>query len=172
MIRREVSYLMNRLTKFLAAAALSATLVFGQGPRGMGRGPGANGGNPPDVATRVQMRVNMLATQLGLTDDQKARATTIFTDAANAVQTVHTNMQAAHTALEDAVKKNNPGAIDTAAGTIGTLTTQLVSTESKAEAAFYSILTPDQQTKYDSRPHGGGFGGGMGPRGFGGRQLR
>lgn len=160
-----------KLTQLMVAAALSATLVFAQGPRGMGRGPEANGGNPPDIATRVQMRVNMLTTQLGLTDDQKARATTIFTDAANAAQTIHTSLQTAHTALSDAVKKNNPGGIDAAAATIGTLTGQLVSIESKADAAFYAILTPDQQTKYDSRPHGG-FGGGMGPRGFGGRPPR
>jgi len=41
----------------------------------------------------------------------------------------------------------------------------VLSIQSKAEAAFYAILTPEQQAKYAEGP--GGMGGG--PRGMGGR---
>jgi Spy/CpxP family protein refolding chaperone len=114
------------------------------------------------------MRVNMLTRQLGLTDDQKARATTIFTDAATAEQNLHTSMQTARTALSDAVKANNPGAIDQAANTIGGLTGQLLSIQSRADAAFYAILTPDQQSKFGSMRGPGPGPGGMGQMGGGG----
>jgi Spy/CpxP family protein refolding chaperone len=149
------------MTRFVAVAALSAAIAFAQGPRNR------DGGTPPDPATRVQMRVNMLAQQLGLTDDQKAKATTIFTDAMTAEQTIQTSMQTARTALSDAVKANNSNAIDQAATTIGTLTGQMVSIQSKADAAFYAILTPDQQSKF-STTRGPGGPGMMG--GFGGRR--
>lgn len=152
--------------KFVAVAALSAALAFAQGQRG-----GRPDGPPPDPATRVQMRVNMLAQQLGLTDDQKAKATTIFTDAMTAEQTVQTSMHTARTALSDAVKANNSNAIDQAATTIGTLTGQMTSIQGKADAAFYAILTPDQQSKFETT-RGPGMGPGMmgGPGGWGGRR--
>jgi hypothetical protein len=58
--------------------------------------------------------------------------------------------------------------IDQVAATIGSLTSELTSIEAKADAAFYHILTADQQTKLnDSR---GGFG--AGPLGFGADGLR
>jgi Spy/CpxP family protein refolding chaperone len=152
---------MIKLRNVVAAAALSAALAFAQGPRG------PRDGNPPDPATRVQMRVDMLAQRLGLTDAQKAQATTIFTNAATAETTVQTSMRTARTALSDAVKANNSNAIDQAATTIGTLTGQMASIQGKADAAFYAILTPDQQSKFDTT-RGPGGPGMMGPMGAGG----
>jgi Spy/CpxP family protein refolding chaperone len=153
---------MTKFTRFMIAAAFSATLMLAQGPGGR-RGPG---GTPPDPQQMAERRVNFLTRTLNLTDAQKSQATTIFTNAATAAQSIHTNMQTARQTLRDAVKKNDSAAIDQAAQTIGNLTGQLTSIEGKANAAFYAILTPDQQTKFDSGP-GRGFGPGMGPQGFG-----
>ena len=157
----------SRITKAGVVTVLAAALAFAQGgPRRMGPG----GGTPPDPATMVKMHVEMLAVQLNLTDDQKARATTICTDAHTAVQGIQTSMQTAREALAAAVKKNDVAAIDQAAAAIGTATAQLTAINGKADAAFYAILTADQQAQADKMPpRGGGPGRGMmmGPQGFG-----
>jgi Spy/CpxP family protein refolding chaperone len=136
------------------SAALASTLVFGQGP-----------GGPPDPATMIQMRVNLLTAQLGLSDSQKASATTIFTDASTAAQPIQSNLRTNRQALLDAAKKNDSASIDQLSATAGILTAQFTAIETKAEAAFYAILTADQKTKFDSLPHGGPGGMGFGPMG-------
>ena len=98
---------------------------------------------------------------------QQASATKIFTDSITAGETVRTNLQTNRQSLADAVKMNNSATIDQLALTLGSLEGQLISINSKAEAAFYAILTPDQQTKYDALPHGGPGGGPGGPGGGG-----
>ena len=70
-------------------------------------------------------------------------------------------MRTANQSLVDAVKKNDTAAIDQVSANIGTLQGQLTAIQSKADAAFYAILTPDQQSKYHIGPMGGP--GGMGP---------
>jgi Spy/CpxP family protein refolding chaperone len=152
-----------QLSKFCVAAALSAALVLAQpGPRNGGGPPGT----PPDPATMIQMRVSHLTALLSLTTAQQAQATTIFTNAFNSAQSVQTSLQADRQSLADAVKADNTVSIDQIAGTIGTLQGQLTAINSKADAAFYAILTADQKAKYDSLPHGGP-GGGFGPPGPG-----
>jgi len=65
--------------------------------------------------------------------------------------------------MRDAVKKNDTAAIDQLSATIGTETGQLSAIQNKADAAFYAILTPDQQAKYDKAgPRGRGLPGMMG----------
>lgn len=147
--------------RLISAAVLSAALIFGQG-QGGGRRPG---GTPPDPATMIQNRVDHLGTLLGLSDSQKASAVKIFTDAQAAVQAATADAAATHDALAAAVKKNDIVAIDQAAGTLGTIHGKVMSIQSKAEAAFYALLTPDQQAKFDALPHRGP--GGMGPGGMG-----
>jgi Spy/CpxP family protein refolding chaperone len=160
---------MNPLTKYGIAAAVTAALAFGQG---LGMGP--PGGDPPDPQTRIEMRVSFLTSHLSLTDEQKTQATSIFTEAYNASPDERARIQTARQSLADAVKRNDSVAIDQLAGEIGTLSGQLLAVQSKADAAFYAILTPDQQAKYDAMPHfgpGRGFGGpGLGPAGR--RQMR
>jgi 2C-methyl-D-erythritol 2,4-cyclodiphosphate synthase len=154
---------MKKIAFLCAAVAISAALVSAQG---MGRRN--NGGAPPDPQTMIQRRVDMLATVLNLTDAQKTQATTIFTNALTAGQNIRPNMQAAHQSLADAIKKNDTAAIDSLSATIGNLMGQTVGIESKADAAFYALLTQDQQAKYDAMPRGFGAGGGMrGPGGPG-----
>jgi len=116
----------------------------------------------------VEMRVNMLAQRLTLTDAQKAQATTIFTQAANQTQSIHDSLRTIMNTVQTAVKSNDTATIDQQSVTYGTLSGQLMGIERKADAAFYAILTADQKTKFDARGPGGmmGPGGGFGgPRG-------
>jgi Spy/CpxP family protein refolding chaperone len=73
-------------------------------------------------------------------------------------------MQAARTALQTAIESNDTAGINAQAAQIGTLTTQEVEAQATARAAFYAILTADQQTKYKQLMAAGP--GGL--RGFGG----
>ncbi len=115
----------------------------------------------------VQMKVAYLTSLLSLTSAQQTQATTIFTNAVTAGQTIHTSLQTDQDSLATAVKANNTATIEQVSAAMGTLQGQLTAINAKADAAFYAILTADQQTKYDSMPHGGpGFGpGGPGPHG-------
>jgi Spy/CpxP family protein refolding chaperone len=141
-------------TAILLIGALAATLLFAQTPP-----------KPPDPAMRVQHRVNFLTTVLSLTAAQQQQATTIFTSAANTASSLHSNMKTAHENLRTAIKSNDTAGIDQAAATIGGLTKQLTSAQAKAHAAFYQILTPDQQNKLNQleSERGPGPKFGMGP---------
>ena len=102
---------------------------------------------PPNPAERAQHEVKFLTTFLSLTAAQQQQATTIFNNAANSASSLHESMKTVHQNLENAVKNNDADGIDQAANTIGQLATQITSIEAKAHAAFYQILTPDQQNK-------------------------
>jgi Spy/CpxP family protein refolding chaperone len=150
----------------MLTTAFGAALLFAQGPP-----PGSppNGGNPPDPAAMISRRVGRLTTVLGLTDAQQKQATQIFTDAITKGSTITTSLRSARTDLKNATQQNNSSNIHIAATTIGTLTAQLTEAEALAQASFYAILTPDQQTKVSQlesqRP--GMFGGGPRPGGPG-----
>ena len=102
---------------------------------------------------------------LSLTDAQAAKATTLYADAATASETIRANLRTNRESIQDAIKKNDTASIDSLATTAGSLSGQLLSIESKADASFYAILTADQQSTFDSMPRGGpeGRGGPGGP---------
>lgn len=131
--------------------ALGASFMLAQAPQQTPQ--------PPDPATRVQRHVKMLTTILSLTSAQQQQATTIFTNAESSASSLHQQMRTERHNLNAAVKSNNTGAIDQIASTIGSLTAQMTSTQAKAHAAFYQILTPDQQQKVTEleSEHPGGF---------------
>jgi Spy/CpxP family protein refolding chaperone len=135
----------------------------------------AQRGNPPDIATMVQHRVNRMTVLLGLTTSQQAQATTIFTNAATANQTTETSLKAARKQLHTDIRGTAPGAtVDTGklaadASAVATLEGQLQASAAIAEAQFLSILTGDQQTKLSELGEGFGGHGPAGPGGFGGR---
>jgi Spy/CpxP family protein refolding chaperone len=170
-----------RITTVLLSFAVLSGLAFAQGPaqgrqRGGSTPPGAPNQERPamDPARAVEMRVNMLTRFLELTADQATQATTIFTNAANASQTLRTASSENRTALREAIKANNFATIDQLSNALGITSGQLMAIDAKAEAALYNILTADQKAKYDQRG-GFGFGGGggpMGPGGMGGRMPR
>lgn len=121
------------------AAILSATLVA-QRPLGTS--------SPADPATMVEHRVARLTALLGLSSEQATQATTIFTNAQTALAPFEAGRRQATEALPAAVKSNATATIDTLATTIGSATAQITAIRNKADAAFYAILTPDQQAKF------------------------
>jgi len=146
---------MNKTLRLIAAAALFATALMAQryGPRGSG--------GPPDPATMVQRQVERLSTLLNLTAAQASQATTIFTNSITATSALQTTLHADRQSLQAAVKSNSSATIDQLSTAIGGLSGQILSIQSKADAAFYAILTSDQQAKLDQL---GGFGhGGFAP---------
>ena len=146
----------KKVLTILAGVTLATGFLIAQGPPG-----------PPDPATMAQHQVKFLTTVLSLTSTQQQHALTIFTNAANSESGSLDTMKTAHEALNAAVKNNDSAGITQAANTIGNLMAQSVAAHAKASAAFYQILTPDQQTKYNQlEDHGPGFAMGFGP-GFG-----
>ncbi|HEY6390661.1 MAG TPA: Spy/CpxP family protein refolding chaperone [Bryobacteraceae bacterium] len=147
---------MKTLPRLITLTTLLAATMLAQRP-----GPRNGGGTPPDPATMAQHQVERLTTLLSLTTAQASQATTIFTNAATANAALQTNLGMDRTALQAAIKSNAASTIDQLSTAIGALQGQILSVQSKADAAFYAILTSDQQTKLDSL---GGFGrGGFGP---------
>jgi Spy/CpxP family protein refolding chaperone len=143
------------MKKLTTALLFTAALVCAQ-PQ--------NGQNPPDPAAMAQREVQFLTKRLGLSAAQQAQAVTIFTAQFTADAATHASLKTERTSLTSAIQTNNSGAIDQIATQIGTLTTQLTSSDAKAQAAFYAILTTSQQTTYNEHPNRGG---GPGPRGRG-----
>jgi Spy/CpxP family protein refolding chaperone len=150
------------LLKVTAFLALTSIVVMAQH------------GTPPDPAKMAQHRIDFLTKHLSLTPQQQQQATTIFGEIANNAKATHDQMRTAHDNLKTAIQKNDTAAIEQAANTIGSLNTQMILAHAKAQAAFYQILTPDQQAKMndlESRHgmgHGHGFGRGFGHGGPGG----
>src|ERR1700693_3755991 len=108
--------MIEKLTRVVSLTAVMTGFALAQGQ---------GGGAPPDPQTMIQRRVDRLATQLSLTDAQKAQATTIFTDAFTAGQSIQSDMHSNRQSLLDAVKKNDTAAISTLAVTSGVLSGQL-----------------------------------------------
>ena len=80
---------------------------------------------------------------------QQSQATSIFGNAQATESALHASLKTAHQALNDAVKSNNTVGIEQLSNTLGSLTGQLTLAQSKARAAFYQILTPEQRTALD-----------------------
>jgi Spy/CpxP family protein refolding chaperone len=150
----------SNLSKIFLFVAIAASIVAAQ-----------NRHQAPDPAARIQEHVSFMTTVLSLTPAQQQQATAIFTNAASNAKALHEQMKSAHDALNTAIQKNDTAAIDQNAASIGNLTTQMISTHAKAQAAFNQTLTPDQQTKMSTLHNhehgmhgmsGHAMGGGMG----------
>lgn len=114
---------------------------------------------PPDPAIFVQHRVKFLTTVLTLNTSQQQQATTIFSNAATSESGLQSQVKTARQSLNTAVKNNDATSIDQAASALGALAAQRTSIHAKANAAFYQILTADQQNKLnqlESEGPGGG----------------
>ena len=123
---------------------------------------------PPSPAQMVANKVARLTTLLTLTSAQQTQATTIFTTEETSTSGLWGSMKSAHTALKTAIEANDVATIGTVSTQIGGLEAQQVQAHAIADAAFYALLTGDQQTKFNSLPHGGpgGFAGHHGGPGF------
>ena len=158
---------MKTVTKLAACAAVLTITLMAQRPFGV-----LTGGAAPDPATIVANQVARLTNLLTLTTAQQAQATTIFTNALTAITPLQTSLATAEQGLPAAVKSNATATIDQLATSIGSLQAQIISIQNKADAAFYAILTADQQTKLSSTNFlNGPIGFGPGP-GFGRPRVR
>jgi Spy/CpxP family protein refolding chaperone len=101
----------------------------------------------PKSASKQARYLNSLTALLSLTTTQRQQAAAIFASAANARISVNSSLKAGRKALRDAVKNNDTGSISQASTALGSLTTQHISYGALANAAFFQLLTPDQQTK-------------------------
>lgn len=101
----------------------------------------------PKSESKTVKYVNFLTALLALTPDQVRQATEIFRTAATTRATVRGNLKIARQGLSDAVINNSSVDIDQASAKIGALKAQFFSAGANANASFYRILTPDQQSK-------------------------
>jgi hypothetical protein len=101
----------------------------------------------PRSVTKQTKYVNSLTAFLTLTAAQKQQAAAIVASAASSATQIHANLKTARKALLEAMKNNDPGGIQQAAGTLGTLTSQQISNGALAHAAIFAGLTQDQQAK-------------------------
>jgi Spy/CpxP family protein refolding chaperone len=149
---------MQQPMKLILLAAVCNAALLAQRPFGM-----LTSSTPPDPATIVQNQVARLTSLLSLTSAQQTQATTIFTNALAAITPLQTTLSTDFQSLQAAVKSNNISTIDQLASAIGTVDGQILSIQNKADAAFYAILTADQQSKLGQTPFPGGPGFGLGP---------
>lgn len=141
------------LKRFLAipsVLALAAGLTLAQPAPPEGHGPGGPGGH-----------LNMLTQRLSLSADQESQAKAIFQQLSSATAPIHEQMKALRTEISAAVKANDQAKLAQLATTLGTLTGQAEALHLQAQAKFYALLTPAQQTQFDTMIDGHGMG--MGP---------
>jgi hypothetical protein len=149
-----------KLPRMILLSALSIGAVLAQGPGFRGQG---GGDRVLDSATSIDRRIAFLKALLTLTDAQVTQATTIYTNAAATITPLQTSLQTARESLTAAVKSNAVTTIDQLAAQIGMASGQILAAQSKADAAFYALLTATQKTTFDAvgthGPRGGGPGG-------------
>lgn len=102
----------------------------------------------PSPAQIVSSKVTRLTAVLDLTSDQQTQATTIFTTEQTSLSGLSSSLKSARSTLETAVQSNDTAGISTDSAQVGSIFGQEVLAQATADASFYAILTPDQQTKY------------------------
>ena len=125
--------------KYVIAAILAAVIAI---PASAQTPP-----KPPSAAEMAQHKVKTLTTLLNLTSAQQQQAQTIYGDAAKSQQTLFAGEKQAREALRAAVKSDDTATIDQVAATLGQSMAESTAIRAKADAAFYQILTAEQQSK-------------------------
>ena len=141
-------------------AALTATRAFAQagltagGSRGhvskksIGKLTGAKAAyKVPKSASKQAKYINSLSVLLSLSAAQQQMAQVIFSNAGSVSTSLDVSLKAARQALSQAVRNNDNGGISQAAGTLGQLKGQHAANGAVANAAFFQILTADQQAR-------------------------
>jgi Spy/CpxP family protein refolding chaperone len=127
---------------------------------------------PPSAEQIAQHQVKTLTTLLSLTSNQQEQANEIYRNAAKAEQSWIEAEKKAREALRVAARNNDASTIDRVSAALGQSTARSTSIRAKADAAFYQILTSEQQSKLSELEgeHLGPFGmpgGPPGPPGMG-----
>lgn len=119
----------------------------------------------PTAAQLVSNKVGRLTTLLSLNATQVTDATQIFTTEQAALSGISASLKAARTALHTAIQNNDLSStvgITAEAAAIGSLTTQEITAQATASAAFYALLNPTQQAQYLKLGGLSAYGGGRG----------
>jgi Spy/CpxP family protein refolding chaperone len=125
----------------VAMAALAAGMAFAQ----TAATPAATGQGGLNLRAAVRQRI---LKKLSLTADQKTQAKAIQQQARTAAAPLRTQLQTNRQALTAAVKSNDTAQIQSLSATQGSLRGQVLAIRSAANAKFYALLTPDQQTSF------------------------
>src|SRR5271154_503809 len=102
----------------------------------------------PKSTAKQGKYINFFTSLLLLTQTQQTQAAAIFSGASASHATVKANIKTAREALAQAVENNDGAGIERAAGAIGRLTAQRHVVGANANAAFFQLLTAEQQAKY------------------------
>ena len=137
------------LTSLFAAGILAA-----QSPQPQAA-PGAQPNPPMRSHHRVVgadggQRVARLTRQLNLTPDQQNQAKSIFGDARTQARALAPKLREERQAMSAAIRSDNEAQIDQIARQDAQVNARAHAIRAKSMAKFYSILTPDQKSKFDS----------------------
>jgi Spy/CpxP family protein refolding chaperone len=125
--------------KYPIAAALAAMIVIPIAAQTLPQ--------PPSAAEMAEHQVKTLTALLNLTALEQQQAKAIYTNAAKAEQTLHEGQKQAREALRDAIRNNDISTIDQVSAALGQSMAESTSIRAKADAAFFQILTSEQQSK-------------------------
>jgi hypothetical protein len=101
----------------------------------------------PKTEAKVAKYLYSLNALLALNSTQQQQAASIFTTAAAILAGLRSNAKIARQSLATAVKNNDTAGIGQLSITLGNLHAQQIADGSNANAAFFQILTADQQSK-------------------------
>ena len=101
----------------------------------------------PKNEAKAAKYVSSLTAALSLSPSQQQQALTIFSQAASVRTNIKTQAKAARKSLSDAVRTGDAGGISQLSTVIANLKAQRISAGASAHAAFYQLLTPDQQSQ-------------------------
>ncbi len=103
-------------------------------------------GSPAAAARNLRQRI---VANLNLTDAQKQQVKSIFERQNQSAQPLRQQILQNRQALNQAMKSDNPGQIQSLSTTLGNLQGQLAAARNSAMAQVYALLTPEQKTKFD-----------------------
>jgi Spy/CpxP family protein refolding chaperone len=101
----------------------------------------------PKSASKQAKYISFLTTHLSLLANQQSQLTSIFADASASHAELKTSIKSTRRTLGQSVKNNDAAAINKTSAAIGTLVAQRHATGAHAYAAFFQLLTADQQAK-------------------------
>lgn len=102
----------------------------------------------PKNAAKQTKFLSTMSALLALTPTQQQQAAAILTPAVANRAAINLTLKSARQVLGTAVTSNNANTIAQASAQIGTLMAQYVTNGAMANAAFYQLLTADQQAKF------------------------
>jgi len=100
----------------------------------------------PKTEAKTAKYLASLTTLLALSAPQQEQATSLFAAAVTARKAIRDNMKTARQSLTTAIKNNDSTGIGQLSVALGNLTAQMTAAGASASAAFYQILTFEQQS--------------------------